>query len=113
MGVYIYRVTAQLVKLSDGGKAHVAKFAYKPFNWDIDANARMHFKSGCTASQNMNLKSDRIVTIDEDTGTGTLWDNLKKATVFSDDSTFGNPERMPKVANIRLEGKVWKIEEKV
>ena len=31
MGEYVYRVTAELVTLSDGRKAHVAKFAYKPY----------------------------------------------------------------------------------
>lgn len=105
MGVYIYRVTAKLVKLSDGRKAHVAKFAYKPYTgWDEKVNARMHFRSGCVASENLKLKSDLIVTLDptEDTE-GTLYHNKGGLTVFVDDYTFGT-DLMPRLGSVRKVG---------
>lgn len=55
MAIYVYRVTNQTVKLSNGETANVAKFAYKPVRdfWGVrrNPNARMHFRSGCTADE--------------------------------------------------------------
>ena len=98
---YTYRVTSQQITLTDGRKAYVAKYAYKPYRgWDGEkANARLHFKTGCVASENMKLQHDLIVTIDEEKGTGTLWSNRTRMTVFDDDSNFGS-ERMPKLNDI-------------
>lgn len=58
MGAYIYRVTAQRVRLTDGREANVAKYAYKPYGgWDRrncdKMNAKMDFRSGCPASRKM------------------------------------------------------------
>ena len=54
MGTYVYKVTKETVKLSNGELANVAKFAYKPVRsfWrdGHHANSRMHFRSGCTAN---------------------------------------------------------------
>jgi hypothetical protein len=114
MGVYIYRVTGELIKLTDGRKAHVAKYAYKPFMSGFGnaekANARMHFKSGCTASANLKLKSDLLATLYEDkaTGkiTGELYYNACNARVFYDDTTFGS-EKMPRLGSVAKSGKTY------
>ena len=60
MGVYVYRITAKQVLCTDGKMANIAVFAYKPYTgWDTinndkdKANARMHFKSGATSSDNL------------------------------------------------------------
>jgi len=111
MGIYIYRVTGELIKLADGRKAHVAKFAYKPvmsgFGNAEKANARMRFQSGCIASANMKLKSDLIATITEDGLYGRLYGNPRGLKVFYDDTTFGS-EKMPALANIMRAGTRWK-----
>jgi hypothetical protein len=55
MGTYVYRITAKKVLCSDGKPANVAIFAYKPY-WGFDsdrANAKMHFRSGATSSDNL------------------------------------------------------------
>lgn len=55
MGTYVYRITAKRVLCSDGKPANIAVFAYKPY-WGIDSdklNARMHFRSGATSSDNL------------------------------------------------------------
>lgn len=54
MGVYIYRITPQKVKCSDGKMANVAIFAYKPTYSGFDSdkiNSRMAFASGCVAAK--------------------------------------------------------------
>lgn len=101
MGEYIYRVTAKVVELNDGRKAHVAKYAYKPyfgFNTDPE-NRRMHFRSGCTASDRMTLKNNLLVVLDEKGEAGVLYDNAKRLTSFSDDATFGT-KRLPRIADV-------------
>ncbi len=112
MGVYMYRVTAKTVKLETGELAHVAKFAYKPYNsffsGDRD-NAKMHFRSGCVASENMDLKSNFIVTLDERGETGTLYGNPTGLKVFIDDYTFGS-EKMPRLSDVRKAGKYYALE---
>lgn len=55
MGVYVYRVTAQRVRCSDGAEANVAVYAYKP-TWSFDCdklNRRWDFQSGCPASRRL------------------------------------------------------------
>lgn len=104
MGVYVYRVTAKLIKLSDGRKAHVAKYAYKPYNGfgSAGTNSKLHFQSGCVASENLELKSDLITTVDVDdpTSVGSLYENKRGLKVFVDDHNFG-AEWMPRVASVR------------
>jgi hypothetical protein len=52
MGEYVYKVTAKTVKLTDGTKANVAVFAYKPYGWDSDGlNGKMYFQTGCPAAE--------------------------------------------------------------
>jgi len=57
MGMYMYRVSAQRVKLTDGSEANVALYAYKPWTgWgrDTDArNSKAHFRTGCCASEKL------------------------------------------------------------
>lgn len=70
MGAYVYRVTAKQVTCSDGKKANIAVFAYKPsFGWDGEKqNSRFHFRSGATASDAMAARgniTNRIVYGDE------------------------------------------------
>ena len=107
MGMYMYRVTAKLVTLTDGRKAHVAKYAYKPWrNWDGDAeNARLHFKTGCIASENMKLKTDLIVTLDDEDSEGRLYHNRRGLRTFLDDCTFGEPDTMPCIGRVVRVGK--------
>lgn len=102
MGMYIYRVTARLVKLADGRKAHVCQYAYKPWrNWDGDKeNARLHFRTGCVASESLKLKSDLVVVFDEHENEGRLYQNPRGLRVFYDDVTFGT-EHMPRVGKVQ------------
>jgi len=71
MGIYVYRVTAKQVTCSDGKKANVATFAYKPYGgWGEEEklNKKMHFTSGATASDRLahtNRLTDRFVYGDE------------------------------------------------
>lgn len=55
MGVYMYKVTAKTKILSNGTKANIAVFAYKPWSgWreeDEKANRSMHKQSGCYAAE--------------------------------------------------------------
>jgi hypothetical protein len=68
MGVYLYKskpshVAKALVLEPDGTEAirEVAlyEFAYKPYNWDIKANQRMHFRSGAVACEAAWARSKR------------------------------------------------------
>lgn len=98
MGMYMYRVHAKLVKLVDGRKAHVADYAYKPWH-DPALDNKLHMKTGCFASERMTLKSDLIVTLDDDKLEGRLYHNPRGLKVFLDDATFGT-ESMPYVGRI-------------
>lgn len=108
MGEYIYRVTSKVVKLTDGRTAHVAKFAYKPY-WSVFSgnkeNARLHFKSGCVASENMTLKTDLLVTLDEKGEVGSLWSNTGNFKVFSD-YAFGK-EGLANIGHVVKVGKAY------
>ena len=108
MGMYMYRVTAKVVTLDDGRKAHIAVYAYKPFRlWDCGkVNARMHFKTGCVASDHMKLKTDLIVTLDPEdpAAEGRLYHNQRGLTTFLDDCTFGEAH-MPNLGTVRRNGK--------
>ena len=114
MGMYMYRVTAELVTLSDGRKAHVAKYAYKPWrSWDGDkANAKLHFQTGCARSESMTLKSDLIITLEKEDTEGRLYANLRGLRTFLDDCTFGVADVMPCVGVVRRDGKRIVVEPK-
>lgn len=113
MGVYVYRVTAKTVKLGGGGRAHVAKYAYKPYTYGSGAadkaNSKMYFRTGCAASARMTLKSGMIVVLDNEGNVGTLYANPTGAKVFYDDTMFGS-EKMPKLAEVYRDGKVYRDE---
>lgn len=102
MGMYIYRVTARLVRLADGRKAHVCQYAYKPYgHWGSEKhNAKMHFKTGCVASEGMKLKSDLLVTFDTHEHEGRLYQNPHGLRTFYDDVTFGT-ENMPRLGEVK------------
>jgi hypothetical protein len=102
MGMYIYRVSAKLVKLVDGRKAHVCQYAYKPYtDWSSEKhNARMHFKTGCVASEKLKLKSDLLVVLDTHGHEGNLYRNPQGLRTFYDDCTFGT-EHMPKLGTVQ------------
>ncbi len=51
MGVYVYKITANRVKLEDGTEANVAVFAYKDHFWDSALVARMRRKSACYVAE--------------------------------------------------------------
>lgn len=61
MGIYVYRVTSKKIKCSDGQLANIATYAYKPYFSMFDdkkTNAKLHFKTGCTASDRMASKGN-------------------------------------------------------
>jgi hypothetical protein len=98
MGNYIYRVTAKIVD-TPVGKANVAVFAYKPWSvFDHAKNARLHFKTGCVASERMfdNGKPTRLVAlVNHETGVvDSVFGNPKRMPTFSDGS-FGQAEYLP------------------
>ena len=104
MGTYVYRVTAKQVTCSDGKKANVAVFAYKPyFGWDGDKlNSKMHFRSGATSSDRMAKNgrlTDRFVFGDEN---GVPY---KDATVYFNRfnvGSFHDGGELAKVENVTL-----------
>jgi hypothetical protein len=100
--MYIYRVTARMVTLTDGRKAHVAQYAYKPWHSMSGEkhNARLHFKTGCVASEKLKLKSDLLVTLDTHEHEGRLYHNPQGLRTFYDDCTFGT-EHMPKLGTVQ------------
>jgi hypothetical protein len=53
MGAYVYKVTGKVERDSEGRKANVLKYAYKPYwGWDDSgANERMRASSGCGRSE--------------------------------------------------------------
>ena len=108
MGVYVYRVTAKQVTCSDGQKANVAVFAYKPyFGWDDQKlNTKMHFSSGCVASERLSRgtkMTGRIVmgdaegNIHSDSG---VFENVDRIGYFYDD-IFGSAN-MPKMVGVTI-----------
>jgi hypothetical protein len=114
MGIYIYRVHGKIVKLEDGRKAHIVDFAYKPFSGfrgGDGINNKLHFESGCTASERMTLKADLLISYDEATGRGNLWGNPTGLKVFYDTGLGG--ERLPNLGDVQLTdakgGKTFKI----
>lgn len=77
MGMYVYKVTAETVKLSDGRKANLAVFAYKPYRtWGSDQmNARMHFKSGCVVADHWADKGKRTgLVVNDKTPGSPVWE---------------------------------------
>jgi|SRR5262245_1528095 len=106
MGMYIYRVTARMVRLDDGRKAHVAQYAYKPWgDWDgRKINARLHFKTGCVASEGMRLKTPLLVVFNNDhEHEGHIYQNVHGLRTFYDDATFGT-EHMPCIGTVQRIG---------
>jgi len=103
MGAYIYRVTAKVVKLVGGRKAHVAQYAYKPYHSRSmeKENARAHFRTGCVASEKLKLKSDLLITLNKAGTAGTLYHNPQGIRVFYDDNTFGTAV-MPNLGEIEV-----------
>jgi hypothetical protein len=98
MGTYIYRVTAKVVD-TPVGKANVAVFAYKPWGmFDAEKNARLHFKSGCTASERMfdsGKPTGLVAIIEPATGeVEAVFKNMKRHATFYDGS-MGQAEYLP------------------
>ena len=95
MGSYIYRVTAKKVKLSNGGEANVAAYAYKPFGgWDrakADANNnKMHFRTSCSRADSAAAKGKFTgLVVGEDKPGSPVWEF--KGGSFTDDWLFGKP----------------------
>lgn len=52
MGVYLYRATTEIVTDKQGRKANRLEYAYKP-SWDDGVNNRLHFRTGCYASERL------------------------------------------------------------
>jgi hypothetical protein len=83
MSVYVYRITAKKVRCSDGKEANVAVYAYKPFftRSTSKENSRMHFSSGCVASERLAKIGkilDRIVIGDK------VYENVNKSPYLYD-----------------------------
>jgi hypothetical protein len=114
MGMYVYRVTAQRVKLTDGTEANVAVFAYKPYRCDDRLNREMDFRTGCPASRRMKEIAPRIVLGDRvTTQSGKtikvevrpdsyVYDNPRGMRTFHDDINLGVPGRLPRVPNVNV-----------
>lgn len=108
MGAYVYRVTAKQVTCSDGKKANVAVFAYKPYwSWDGEKiNNKMHFKSGATSSDRMATRgrlTDRVVFASDsgvpEPGSAVFY-NLNNCGSFYDDIIGASS--MPKVKEVSV-----------
>lgn len=107
MGAYVYRVTAKQVTCSDGQKANVAVFAYKPHGWDGEKlNAKLHFSSGCVASERLSRgtkMTGRVVMGDAEGNIHTdsgVFENVSRLGYFYDD-IFGSAN-MPKMVGVDI-----------
>jgi hypothetical protein len=110
MGTYVYRVTAKQVTCSDGKKANIAIFAYKPYGgWsteDEKINNKMHFKSGATSSDRMaanNRITDRIVHGDKEGKVhpdSLVYHNVNNYGTFYDNIIGGS--YMPKIDGVTV-----------
>lgn len=92
MGSYMYKVTAKTVTLTDGRKANVAVYAYKPYrNWGSEQqNVRIHFQTGCVSADNWAAKGKRTGLVVGDTSPGAaVWEC--NAGSFIDDYLFNKP----------------------
>lgn len=104
MGMYVYRVTAERVNLSDGTQANVAKYAYKPWG-DQKLNRECAMRSGCYASERIKPENltDRIVIRRTDGTLGTeVYGNPRKMRTFLDDVNLGVPGRLPSIPDVRV-----------
>lgn len=100
MGSYIYRTTAEKVRLTDGSLANVAVYAYKPSwsGWDYEKrNREMAFKSGCLASERMKEANmtDKVVFRWSSGEMSGVYGNPKKFKTFYDDNVIGTPDMPP------------------
>jgi hypothetical protein len=84
MGAYVYRVTAERVKLTDGREANVAKYAYKPSWGERKHNSRMEFKTGCHASRRLVAEGRTTGRIVFDTFPGSKVYEYERATLLDD-----------------------------
>lgn len=85
MGTYVYRVTKETVRCSDGELANVAIYAFKPW-FDSKMDAKLNFRSGCVASDRMAAAgrlTKRVVQGFKDEKTG-------KIVVYPDSAVFSN-----------------------
>lgn len=126
MGVYVYRVTAQRVRCSDGAEANVAVFAYKPTSCGgtvgsrgryVSAesfNHRWDFVSGCPASRRLAREgklTGRIVLGDRPKGstTATIVDPARVFTAprtwgtFYDDAIGASHSPMQRLLNVTVQ----------
>lgn len=94
MGTYVYKVTAERVTLSDGGKANVAVFAYKPWYSGFDAdevNRKMEWESRCHIAERYVRHSknytgrvvldgniERVATVNRGSFTDSWFDSVAK-----------------------------------
>ena len=106
MGTYVYRVTKETVACSDGEKANIAIYAFKPF-WDAKRDAKLNFQTGCVASDRMAAAgrlTKRIILGRKNETTGKI-EVYENSEVFLNvqnmgsfyDSTLGMKNQLPRV----------------
>jgi hypothetical protein len=109
MGAYVYRVTAERVRLTDGREANVAKYAYKPYWSDRKANSQMEFRSGCHASRKLVRDGKTTGLIVFDTFPGSKAYAYEHATLIDD--SFNRKPLDAVVANPKAKvQQMWEVE---
>ena len=102
MGMYVYRVTYERVKLTDGTEANVARYAYKP-SPNMKWNSRMANLTGCRKSERMEDSelTERVVLRHSNGALDpNVYENPRKLRTFLDDCNLGVPDRMPLVEGV-------------
>lgn len=111
MGIYVYRVTKETVRCSDGELANIAIFAFKPW-FDSKMDSKLNFKTGCVASERMAAAgriTGRIVQGHKDEATGKIV-TTSGAAVFKNihnmgsfyDSSLGEKNQFPRVDGVTV-----------
>lgn len=107
MGTYTYKVTAATVPLTNGDKANVALYAYKPiFVWGRGhdkSNAKMHRRSGCINAETYARKGKLTPYIVVDTASGSeVFTNLNRTGTFYDDNLGERDGALPLVEGVAV-----------
>lgn len=110
MGTYIYRVTKETVRCSDGELANIAIYAFKPW-WDSKLDSKLAFSTGCVASDRMaaagRISKRVVIGVKDDvsgkivaTGSAVFHNTHNLGTLYDD--TLGMPNQFPKVEGVTI-----------
>lgn len=103
MGMYVYRITGEQVLCSDGQKAEVAVYAYKPCG-DSRLNAKWARQTGCERARAIAHKREILPRVAIKAGAGlfgSVYENPHRWTSFLDDCNLGT-DRMPIVKDVEV-----------